>query len=160
MYWGENSYYQGGLYIKASLGMTSRKIISKPKPKHPYHHHIWDSPYFCKINMDIHIWPTYLKSFCPNFFLKNHGSEIPYLPTIWTYFQNFLVFFNPLLSAKLDAAVCCVVEVIRLKKEVEKGIRKKNEDLNILNKAMKAGKEENEKLCWELKNCLEQRERN
>ena len=78
------------------------------------------------------------------FFWKKYGSEIPYLPTIWTYFQNFLVFFNPLLSAKLDAAV---VEVIRLKKEVEKGIRKKNEDLNILNKAMKAGKEENEKLC-------------
>ena len=81
--------------------------------------------------------PT-LNIYLQTFFWKKYGSEIPYLPTIWTYFQNFLVFFNPLLSAKLDAAVCCVVEVIRLKKEVEKGIRKK---------AMKAGKEENEKLC-------------
>ena len=28
---------------------------------------------------------------------KNYGSEMPYLPTIWTYVQNFVVFFNALL---------------------------------------------------------------
>ena len=27
------------------------------------------------ISMDIHIWPTYLKSFCPNFFLEKVWLE-------------------------------------------------------------------------------------
>ena len=53
------------------------------------------------------------------------------------------------LRAKLDAAE---VEVSRLKKEAEEVIIKKNEEVNILKKAMKASKEDNEKLCSELKN--------
>ena len=37
--------------------------------------------------------PTYLKIFCPNFFWKKYGSEIPYLPMIWTYVKIFVSFF-------------------------------------------------------------------
>ena len=32
------------------------------------------------------------------FFLKNYGSEIPYLPMIWTYVQIFVVFLFGSLS--------------------------------------------------------------
>ena len=43
--------------------------------------------------------PTYQKSFCPNFFFwKKYGWRIPYLPTVWTYVQNFVVFFYWTLS--------------------------------------------------------------
>ena len=72
---------------------------------------ITPSPYFC-ISMDIHIWPTYLKSFCLNFFWKKYGWEIPYLPTIWKYVQNFIVFFLMLsLVFKYDSgwvSICTV----------------------------------------------------
>ena len=36
------------------------------------------------------------------FFWKKYGSEIPYLPTVWTYVQNFVVFFSSESSPKLN----------------------------------------------------------
>ena len=43
--------------------------------------------------------PTYHKFFCPNFFFwKKFGSKIPYLPTVWTYVQSFVVFLFGTLS--------------------------------------------------------------
>ena len=38
--------------------------------------------------------PT-LKIFVQIFFWQNCGSKIPYLPTVWTYVQTFVVFFLP-----------------------------------------------------------------
>ena len=44
--------------------------------------------------MDIYLPPN----FCPNFFVwKNDFSKVPYLPTVWTYVQNSVDFWNPLL---------------------------------------------------------------
>ena len=47
------------------------------------------------------VWPFIsdlptLKNCCANFFLENisYASKIPYLPTIWTYVQNFVSFFG------------------------------------------------------------------
>ena len=65
--------------------------------------------------MDIHSWPTYLKFFVQTFFWKKYGSEIPYLPTIWTYVQIFVVFFFDLcpnayfLSAMLPPLIVCAL---------------------------------------------------
>ena len=74
------------------------KILSKQLPKHPRHHHIWDSPYFYA-SMDFPIYLPYHKKICPNFFFwKKFGSKIPYLPTVWTYVQSFVVFLFGTLS--------------------------------------------------------------
>ena len=60
------------------------------------------SPYFCT-SMDIHIRPTYLKSFCPNFFLE----KVWLRNTLPTYNLDIRpkpkfrsVLFNALLSVK------------------------------------------------------------
>ena len=53
--------------------------------------------------MDIHSWPTYLNFFLSKlFFWKKYGSEIPYLPMIWTYVQIFVGFFWISLLRKVN----------------------------------------------------------
>ena len=37
------------------------------------------------------------------FFQKKFGSKVPYLPTVWTYVQNFVVFFGGTLSLILPS---------------------------------------------------------
>ena len=54
------------------------KILSKQLPKHPRHHHIWDSPYFYA-SMDFPIYLPYHKKICPNFFFGK--SLAPKYPT-------------------------------------------------------------------------------
>ena len=59
------------------------------------------------IGTDIFIWPTYPEYLCQIFFWKKYGSELPYLPTVWTYFQTFVVFFSegsPKLKAETSWA--------------------------------------------------------
>ena len=53
------------------------KILIKPQPKHPHHHHIWSSVYFYILYYTILLYkfglpylPSYQKKFCANFFLK------------------------------------------------------------------------------------------
>ena len=47
-----------------------------------------------------HPYLTYLpqKILSKLFFRKKFGSKVPYLPTVWTYVQNFVVFFFWTLS--------------------------------------------------------------
>ena len=68
------------------------KILIKPQLKHPHHYHIWKSLNFY-ISMDLPIYLPTKKVFVQTFFWKKYGWRIPYLPTIWTYVQNFVVFF-------------------------------------------------------------------
>ena len=44
--------------------------------------------------MDLPIYLPTEKVFVQTFFWKNYCWRIPYLPTIWTYVQNFVVFFG------------------------------------------------------------------
>ena len=73
------------------------EIPSKPQEKDPYHHHSYDFTYFCRYG---HQYLIYL----PCKFLsklsswRKYGSKIPYLPTIWAYVQNFVVFIFGMLS--------------------------------------------------------------
>ena len=70
------------------------------------------SSYFCY--MYGHQYLTYLpqKFLSKLFFWKKYGLEIPYLPTIWTNVQNFVVFFGMLsLVFKYDngwGSICTV----------------------------------------------------
>ena len=47
-----------------------------------------------------HPYLTYLPQFFLSklFFQKKFGSKVPYLPTVWTYVQNFVVFLFGTLS--------------------------------------------------------------
>ena len=79
--------------------MTKWDAFKKIKKSSPTHsQNILPSQYF--ISMDIHIWPTYLKSFCPNFFFwKSMAQKYPtYLQ--FDICQNFRSFFfwDPSLS--------------------------------------------------------------
>ena len=57
---------------------------------------------FTKVWTSIADLPT-SKLFVQTFFLKKYGSEIPYLPTIWTYVQNFV---DTLLLTPVHQFVC------------------------------------------------------
>ena len=72
--------------------MTKWDAFKKIKKSSPTHsQNILPSQYF--ISMDIHIWPTYLKSFCPNFFFEKVCLKNT-LPTYsLTYVKTFVVFF-------------------------------------------------------------------
>ena len=48
--------------------------------------------------MDIPIYLPTTKVSVQTFFWKKYGWRIPYLPTVWTYVQNFVVFFYWTLS--------------------------------------------------------------
>ena len=83
--------------------MTKWDAFKKIKKSSPTHsQNILPSQYF--ISMDIHIWPTYLKSFCPNFFFwKSMAQKYPtYLQ--FDICQNFRSFFfwDPSLNKKLS----------------------------------------------------------
>ena len=69
-----------------------KEIPSKPQEKDPYHHHSWDFAYFCRYG---HQYLTYLpwEFMSKLFFQKKCGSEIPYLPAVWTSVQIFVVCF-------------------------------------------------------------------
>ena len=70
-----------------SIGMTwnIKKFL-------PNYHQLWDYVYFHRYG---HQHLTYLpwKFMSKLFFWKKYGSKIPYLPTVWTYVQNFCSFF-------------------------------------------------------------------
>ena len=69
---------------RLSLGMTSNKTYHFQTTAN--HHR------FIKVWTSIADLPT-SNSVVQIFFLKKYGSEIPYLPMIWTYVQIFVVFF-------------------------------------------------------------------
>ena len=77
---------------RLSLGMTSNKTYHFQTTAN--HHR------FIKVWTSIADLPT-SKFFSKLFFLKKYDSEIPYLPKIWTFVQNFVIFFNPLLTGSV-----------------------------------------------------------
>ena len=77
---------------RLSFGMTSNKT---------YHFQITVNHHrFIKVWTSIADAPT-SKIFVKIFVWKKYGSEIPYLPTVWTYVQAFVVFFLWRLSLVL-----------------------------------------------------------
>ena len=67
--------------------------------------HISNYPLTILLHKYGHPYLTYLpRNFLSKlFFLKKYGSEIPYLPTIWTYVQNFV---DTLLLTPVHQFVC------------------------------------------------------
>ena len=74
--------------LRNSIGTTSD--IKKSLPQHQ---NIWDNVYFYRYG---HTHLTYLPwIFMSKLFLwKKYGSEVLNLPTVWTYVQTFVFFFN------------------------------------------------------------------
>merc|ERR1711867_361580 len=72
-------------------------ILFKPQQKYPHNHHILNSLYFY-ISMDFPIYLPTTHFFVLTFFWKKYGWRIPYLPTVWTNIQNFVVFRGASLS--------------------------------------------------------------
>ena len=78
-------FIREALKSRLSLGMTSNKTYHFQTTTN--HHR------FIKVWTSIADLPN-SKVFVQTFFLKKYGSEIPYLPKIWTYVQIFVVFFR------------------------------------------------------------------
>ena len=68
------------------------KILFKPQPKHPHHHHIWKSPYF-QISMDFCIYLPNTKVFVQTFLggLSMAGKYPTYLQ--FGHMSKILQFF-------------------------------------------------------------------
>ena len=80
----DTDFIREALKSRLSLGMTSNKTYHFQTTAN--HHR------FIKVWTSIADLPT-SKFVVQTFFWKKYGSEIPYLPMIWTYVQIFVVFF-------------------------------------------------------------------
>ena len=80
----DTDFIREALKSRLSLGMTSNKTYHFQTTAN--HHR------FIKVWTSIADLPT-SNFFVQTFFWKKYGSEIPYLPMIWTYVQIFVVFF-------------------------------------------------------------------